>query len=479
MHITKILVIQNVLYEFFGVMYISTALKKQGHEISVLVENYDKNIIERAAKSDAEVIAFSCTSGLHKWVLEVSRKIKKLSPNKLILVGGPHPTYFPEIINEPEVDIICLGEGEGAVVELANKLRNKEDITGIKDLWVKKDGKIYKNETRFLVENLDDLGFPDREVYYKKYKHLRKNPRKPFYTGRGCPYACTFCFNHSFKKLYKGKGRQVRRRSPEHVIAEIKDVRKKYPLKTVYLQDDTFILNKAWVKDFLQIYKKEINLPFICMFRANLLDESIMKDLKDAGCAKVFFGVESGNEEIRNNVLKKGVSNEDIIRAGNLLNKYKIKFKTYNIFGLPGETLEHAFETVEINRKIKTAYPFCTLLQPYPRTEIFDQLVALNALPENYTVDDLTPSYFLTTPTTKDTRMINLQKLFYYAVKFPFLDPLIRRLIKLKPNMFFDFAYWVGYAHIHSGSENLSFISTVLFGLRNLKSLIPKQKPKK
>lgn len=466
---TKILFLQNIAYEYFGVMWLSTALKRAGHDCSILMEGYDKDVVKSAIKSDADIIAFSCTTGLHKWAFKISKELKEKT-DKLILFGGPHPTYFPEMVDNPDIDIICLGEGEGAIVELADKLEKKQDITKISNLWVKKDGKLYKNEIRNLTENLDDLGKPDREIYYEKYDYLRNNPRKPFFASKGCPFNCTFCFNHAFMKLYKGKGKVVRRRTVKSVIDEIKEVKSKYPLGTVYFQDDTFILNPKWVKEFVKIYKKEIGLPFVCLIRADLANEEIIKDLKYGGCDQVFFGVESGNEFIRNKILKKGVTNKQIIYTAKLLRKYKIKLKTYNMLGLPGETLENAFETVHLNSKIKANYVWCSLLQPYPKTEIYDRLKKAGEI--KFSPDDVTHSLFYSlfsdTKVTHKKEIINLQRLFFYAVKFPRLEPVIRRLIKFKPNKLFDALFWLGHAYVWTQSENLKFFESVRFGLKNV-----------
>ncbi len=464
-NMTKILFVQNMLYEYLGVAYLSAALKKANHHCDVFIEGYDNDLFSH----EADIYAFSCTTGLHKWALRVAKEIKKRT-HKLVIFGGPHATFFPEIINSPEVDIVGMGECEQAIVELADRWQKKQDITKIKNLWVKSKGKVYKNELRALTDNLDTLENPDRELYLGKYPFLRDLPRKAFFSGRGCPYNCTFCFNHSLNKLYTGKGRMVRRRSVGHVINEIKEVRKKYPLKAVFFQDDTFILHKEWVKEFMNKYKKEIRIPFLCLIRADLVDEGMVRCLKEGGCVTVFFGIESGNEVIRNDVLKKRISNAQIIRAGQLLRKYRIKFKTYNVLGFPGETVETAFETVHLNQKVKSDYPWCALLQPYPRTEIYEQLKAQHMIPAQFSLDDIHTSFFLDTVVVKDKELVNLQKLFFYAVKFPIMEPLIKKLIKLKPNKFFELAFLASYAYVYIRSESLGVFATIWFGLKHLKT---------
>ncbi len=465
---TKVVFLHNLVYEHIGPMYIAGILKKHDHKCEVFIQGYDGDIIRKTLDAKPDIIAFSCTTGSHKWASKIAQKIKEKGSKALVVMGGPHPTYFPEVINDKNIDIICRGEGEYAFLELAENLEKRKDITKIKNLWVKKDGKIFKNELRPLNQDLDDLPFPDRDLYYRKYSFLRKNPRKSFLTTRGCPYACTFCHNHSLKKLYHSKGNFVRRRSPEKVIEEILEVKRKYPLKVVYLMDDTFILNHKWVKKFLKIYKQKIKLPFICLVRAGLITEDLIKDMSEAGCQRAFFSIETGNERLRNQVLKKGITNKQIIFTAKLMKKYKIKFKGYNILGIPEETLEDAFETVKLNQKIKTDYPVCTILQPYPKTEIYDYMLKKGYLKESFSPEGFEQSYFGMNEQMKiSNEIINLNKLFFYAVKFPSLTPLIKRMIRMKPNFLFDLIFLTGFAYIHIFSEKQNIPRTIWFGIKS------------
>lgn len=474
---TKILFLQNVLIEHTGIMYLSEALKRARHDCDLLVQSYEKDIIKSAINSDADIIAFSCTTscahgwGMHNWALGIANELKKRT-NKIILFGGPHATFFPELINKPQVDIICLGEGEEAIVELANKLQHGKDITKIKNLWVKKNGKIYKNPLRPLVENLDNLGYPDREIYYKKYSYLRNSLTKRFMTSRGCPNSCAFCYNTPLRKMYKGKGKFLRRRTVEHVINEIKQVKIKYPLKNVIFFDDIFILDSHWIKKFIKVYKMEINLPFTCLIEVNLANEEIIRDLYKGGCKQVIFGIESGNDFLRNKILKKEVSKKQIIKIGKLLKKYKIKFKTYNIFGLPGETLENAWETVHINQKIKPDCFWCSLLQPLPKTEIYNYLLKNEFITGNFSSENINVSCFSDSKMTDKREIINLHRLFFYAVKFPFLEPLIRKLIRFKPNKLFYIMSWAAFAYMEIRVKDLKIFDLLIFGLKN-KELYP------
>ena len=466
----KILFLQDILYEHIGIMYLSRQLKSNGHKCEVLVESEEEDFIKKIITKKPDIIAFSAMTGMHKWCLKLSNYLRK-HLNSLIIMGGPHPTFFPSVIENDSIDMICRGEGEEAIVELSNNLRDKRSLLKIKNLWIKdKEGRIHKNDVRNLVKNLDNYQFPDREIYYHRYPYLRKKSVKPFFIARGCPYDCTFCFNHAFKEIYSCKGPFLRNRSIDNVLNEIKNVKRKYGLKKVYFQDDTFILFKNWMKEFLVRYKKEINLPFICLARADQLDEELVKLMKEANCICVFFGIETGNEKLREEVLKKRVTNKQIINSGKLLKKYKIRFKTYNMLGLPGESLENAIETVNINIKIKTDYPWCSILQPYPGTKIADYMISKKMINKNFNVDDMEEFFFdKSMIKTQEAKEIdNLQKLFFYSVKFPILKPLIKKLIKLPPNIAFEVLFWIGYAYVYIGSERLNPIKTLFFGAKNL-----------
>ena len=464
----KIAFAQNTSYEYFGVMYIASVLEQKGHRVEIFLGSGNKKMLKEIIDFQPNAVGFSCTTGIHKWCLEVAKGLKEQT-NVLTVFGGPHPTFFPEIINEEAVDIVCIGEGEYALLELADKIDAGEDITNVENFWVKKEKDIIKNEMRPLINHLDSLPFPDRELYYKKYPYLDRS-QKAFFAGRGCPFKCTFCFEDVFRKMTAGKGRHVRIRSVDNLISEIRYVKKKYHPKTLYMQDDTFILNKKWVYEFLQKYKQQIDLPFICLIRADLIDRDMVKALKEAGCVNVFFGIETGDEKLRNNLLKKGETDEDIIRTASLLKKYKIGFRTYNMLGLPGETLEQAFKTVEINIRIKADYPWCSLFWPYPRTELGEYARTHGCLGTD--INEFEPSFFRHSAILSKYKneFLNLQKLFFYAVRFPKLFPLIKRLIKSPPNIIFDLAFLSGYAYSYLKSENITFKEMISVGVREVGS---------
>jgi len=466
--------IQQLWYEHPGVESIAAVLRENGHFVDVIIGTSASKIA--AAIKPGSVAAIPVMTGAHHWAVDTAREIKKKS-DSLVILGGPHATYFPEIINEPGIDIISRGESEYAVLELAQAIDAGRNITGIRNLWVKKDDIIHKNPLRPLIDNLDDIPHPYREMYYNKYPSLRNTTHKIFLAGRGCPFNCTFCFNANLKDMYRSLGCYVRFRSPQNIIDEIAQVRRAYPLKTVFFNDDIFILNQKWLESFLPLFKKKIDLPFYTCARADTLTEDIAKMLKDAGCQCVSFAIESGNEQIRNNILAKKITNDQIIRAASILKKHKIRFAAYNMVGIPGETPENIIETIDLNIKIKTDYPRCSFLTPYPGT-----LIEKYARDNGYisqTDNEINATSQQNESLIKNDRIneiINLHDFFQLGVKCHTLMPLIKKLSKLPPNPIFKIVWYISYFIIFTRSEGRSMKETFIFAINSFKTLFHRKK---
>lgn len=464
----KIVFIQNFLGPHFGIMHIAALLKQHGHKVDVFVEGFHKNIIYEISQSKADIIGFTCITGEHQWAIKRARQIKHLL-NIPVIVGGPHPTYYPEIIKSEGIDMVCRGEGEYVVLELLNKMGKRSDIKNILGLWEKENGHIWKNKLAPLVCDLDTLPFADREIY-DKYDFFQKETELVISTSRGCYFNCAFCYNALKRELYGGQ-QIVRLRSPENILAEIKFLLKKYPrTKSVTFNDDNICLNVQWFNIFFSRYSQEIGLPFIASLRADFLTDAVVQKLKTANCYCVTIGLETGNEELRQIILKKRISNETYLKAAKSLKKYGIKIRTSNMFYLPNETIENAFETVELNKKMRVDFPWGYALQPYPGTEIYKYSVESGFLNKDFSFDDIDTLGILRGPlesALKDGNKIKvLQRFFYYSVAWPGFNFLLKILIYFPNNFIFDFFHRLSLLLMYTKFHRVNLIRAIFISLQ-------------
>lgn len=424
----KVVFVQRELEDKLGPMTLVAYLKQQGFDTKIIIDPLKH--LDELKRINPEFVALSVLSSSVTWTLKTCREIKKVLPYTRILLGGPHPTYFPEVVLEPEIDLICKGEGEKSMIQMLKLYDGTmASIANIPNFWVKDGDKVTKNELGNLLDNDELTALPpiDRSLY-AEYKALRNNPHKKIWTSRGCPYSCSFCFNNAYNEMYKGKGKTVRQRSVDSVMHELREL-KKYGWRTLEITDDLFLVNRDWVLEFCEKYEKEIRLPFTCFATANMIKEDVVKSLKSAGCSVISFGIESGVQEIRFKAHLKPITNVNIYKAAEVMHRHKLPFLTFNMVGLPDETYDDIFETVKINQEIETPYPWCSIVTPYPGTKIAEYMkekanINLNR-PFHY-------SYFeesILDDEGKRKMFSNAQKLFAYAVKKKISKDRFRELI--------------------------------------------------
>ncbi len=243
-------------------------------------------------------------------------------------------------------------------------------------------------------------------------------------------------------------------------------------MEEVRISDDSFTLIKPFLREFLPKFKKEFNVPFTCQGRANEVNEETVKLLKDNGCSSFFFAIETGNEELRQKILKKEVTNEQILNAARLLKEYKIKFGTFNMFGLPTETIENSIETIRLNQRIKPDIVHCSVFQPYPGLEITDLAIKQGLLKEDFNIDDIplmSGSSILNLPNKNE--MVNLERFFYFSIKAPWLFPLFRQLAKLPQNKIYEGIYKIGLLLSRYKATNYSLIDALKLGWEMKKAI--------
>ncbi len=405
-----------------GPRFIMGLLKKSGHEALGLYQGIDDYLGDPAAgfelpipldaliKESPDIVGFSIDSSSYKKSIAMAEKLRKAMPEVFIIFGGVHPTIFPEkVISHDFVNALCIGEGEYPMLELCNALQNGKTYTNILNLCVRDNkGDIIKNSMRPYVHNLDELDMDRENLYYYG-----------LFSGRGCTGHCTFCNTPAIKRI-SGKGKFFRKRSVESVLNEISTMVKlnrkylfnkcltdKNKLKPIYnlllsfkkpvirFKDDTFLANKAWFLEFAQKFSRRFkNISYICNARADEIDEEVGQWLRKSNCKMLGIGFECGNEEFRNNVLKKRVSNEDIFKCANILKQNNIPILGQWIIGLPGESVGNVLESLELSISVGDIAQV-HIAQPYPKTEMHNQAVALGLIDEDYIPDNGVYSDFL------------------------------------------------------------------------------------
>ena len=382
--------------EHLGIEYLMSSLKRRGHQYDLIFDpglddnlflrlnfmkglNQNKYLIEKAKRFNPDILALSIPTNLYPFFNEMLPALKK-ELSVPVIAGGPHVWALPEyVLQNDNIDMVCIGEGEEALPELLDKMEKGEDIYDTKNIWFKKDGRIIKNERRNLIQDLDSLPFPDKTLFYEYgcfYDNLE------IITGRGCPFRCTFCNIHLQRKLNEGKGKFLRRRSVANVIEELKFQLSKYDVKYISFHDDTFTTDMKWIEEFTEIYRKEINLPFYCFVFPPTVNRRVISMLKSANCMQIFLGVDSGDEKIRRDLLKRPMSDEQILSAGKIIKDHKISLQVSTLFGLPGESAESMWKTLALAEKIAPDQVSGYIFYPFPQTELYNYSVEKGFLGE-------------------------------------------------------------------------------------------------
>lgn len=399
-----------------------------------------------------DILCYTLMTGEHNYYLDLNKSLKKKF-KFFSIFGGIHATFVPETIEEEGVDCICIGEGDDAILEIVNALEENKPYDNIQNLWIKRpDGTIAKNNIRNLITDLDKIPAPDRELLTKNDPILRNYKTRVFFIGRGCPYKCTYCFNDGYNNLYKDKGDVIRLRSVGDVIKEVKGVYEKEKIECAHFQDDTFTLaGKKWLREFATRFREEIGIPFICNVRPNTVDEEMVQILKSGGCYSVWMGIEAADDEVRNKLLKRELSKEQMLNVCRLFRKYKIKVATQNMLGLPTkDTLKKDIETLKFNIRLNPTYAWSSIFYPYPSTELYDYCIKHGYFdPKNFTLE----SNKITSPLNFDEKtkkeIVNLHKLFGVTVTFPFIYPLTRVLIKLPLYRLYSLIFFAWYGYMY------------------------------
>jgi anaerobic magnesium-protoporphyrin IX monomethyl ester cyclase len=404
----------------FGIMYVAAALRTAGHGVRLVQAEDERDLMTQLRAERVDVLALSVTTGLHREYLAWARAAKQELGLRTVM-GGPHPTFFPEIFDDAALDAVVLGEGEHTAPELLAALA-ANDGRLVPGARYRHGGQIVAGPLRALEGDLDRLPLPDRELFFASNAYLRDFPVKAFLASRGCPFRCAYCFNGTLRDMYKGLGKSVRLRSPALVVDEILAVGRRWPMRVVWFLDANLGAVRPWLQELTTLLRREVGLPFYCKLRPDQIDARLCRILAEGGCSGVGMGIETGDDELRIKVLDRHVTSARILEACRLLRHHGIRIMSFNMVGLPGETYAMAKKTLELNVRARVDYAMTMVFQPYPRTRLTDYAIRegwfhgdFDALDDNYYAQS---GLREAAPGDRD-RLERLQRLLALGVEFP------------------------------------------------------------
>lgn len=484
-------IVDHYKTERLGIQILSAIALEQGYERELLIINSMsvEEGLKKALDFQPQIVAYSGMT-YEQFDLQQFNMLLKQSGLKFISIfGGHHYTFNPEeIIKDGNIDVLCRGEGEEAFRNFIQAVRDGKEYHHIEKLWVRHGGEVIKNPIGLLITDLDSIPFPDRDLLLVGDLETDRYQGKSMSVmiGRGCPQRCSYCFNHKYNELFRGS-RIFRYRSVDNAIKETKQIVKKYNLDFIIFVDDCFsYLPSEFIKEFCQKYKDEIGVPFFVQFRAETVTEDIVVMLKEAGLHLASISVECGNEDVSHNVLKRGIiTNNQLSKACELFHKYKIKTWSLNLLALPVENpLEVDFETIKFNIKIKPTWALFSILIPIPKTSIWDYSIKQGYLDEASILNpNKLPSTFTQTRFKyKDPglgkRVNNLHKFASIVVKFPFLLPLVKILIRFPENRIYQYIFfmWYGYWKTIGSFQTKFSFQLVINGIKSIKRYLSRHR---
>lgn len=343
-----------------------------------------RNIIKQIKPDVVGISVFTTKAAA---AFRIAQIVKEIDDSIHVVIGGPHPSVKAEesLKISPFVDFAIRGEGEISLSLLIEAIEKKKPYHDIKGLSYKDNDRICHNSPAEFIADLDQIPIPARDLLLNK-DYYTSEDMGLMLTGRGCPFSCSFC---SSKGVW---GKVTRYRSIENVLEEIKLVQNKYKTTQFSFKDDTFTINRKRVFDFCEkLNKSNLKLNWDCNVRVNLADQAILEKMKRSGCNGVKMGIESGNQHILSDIMKKGTTIEQIKNAAKAARKANLYWTGYFMIGLPGETPEEMTETLELLKCIKPDFASLSVFEPFPGTELYQ-----NGIAEKYIQDSMSLEEYYT-----------------------------------------------------------------------------------
>ena len=388
-----------------GLRYISAALQRAGYQVHfVFLRDWVNNRLTMPSEKEfqialnvirekhADLIGMGLMSSLLPMVKELTGRVQRAFPDTPVIWGGIHPTSVPEECIG-DLDYVCVGEGEAAIIDLCGAMAAGRDTTNIPNIWANKDGEIFRNPPRPLIQNMDWLPYPDTEdgnkYYVEKDKFTIEEPWKRtaeyrIYFSRGCPYNCSYCYVSILRDTYNEKGKKFYRpRSVEHILGELEYVQKTFPkVARIKIDDDTsFAFGDDWMEEFLEKYPKRIGVPFECMLIPPMLRPNMIKKLQEVGLVRVQTGIESGSSKESKELHNRAPGNKNILKFAEANKELKLNIVYDIIIDNPHATEEMKMETAEFLLEVPGPYDiYFYSLNYFPGTALTKKSLAEGTL---------------------------------------------------------------------------------------------------
>lgn len=374
-----------------GISSLAGVITRLGHECFLFDATFieddalSNEFVEFASRYSCDVLLIHCTSA-DWWLVKILlSKLHASLPTyrPFTVIGGQHPTIVPnDVISYPLIDALVIGEGELVVEELFQHLERGSDITGVRNCWVKSNDEVFRNDLRPLIEDLDSLPYPQLNLFEERHRiRFTEKPKTEnlklvnIETSRGCPYSCTFCMNSYARKLYKGLGKYYRIKSADRIIDEAKIAKEEFDVNFIQIIDDNFLHSSDRLEELAWRFPKEVGLPVSLQASADKITERTIDLLKAMGTEILAIGIETGNEKYRRQILRKEVSDEQIIKAIRLAKDRGIGTMAYYMIGLPFEKKEYVRQTIEFNKIARPDICVVSTFYPFPGTPLYEAVL--------------------------------------------------------------------------------------------------------
>jgi radical SAM superfamily enzyme YgiQ (UPF0313 family) len=406
-------VFRHQLYLPIGLAYLAAVLEEKGHEVTVIdcpaLEMPHDKLKARLASFEPLIIGITSMTPTIQSALLSAHVAKEACPNATVILGGPHATFMDAQVlsDEAAVDVVVRSEGEQTLLELAQNISNSKGLHTVNGITLKNNGKIVRTPNRAFIEKLDELPRPAYKHFLLEKYRLFGRTVLPIITSRGCPFQCSFCVT---SRMF---GRTFRARSPKNVVDELEWLRDIHKAEAFTFYDDTLTFDKKRIYEICrEIKNRKIGIPWDCQTRVDQVSIDILAKMREANCQQVFFGVESGCQQMLN-AMNKRTSIEQNEKAIKWAKDAGLFVAVPVIIGYPGETLSTLKQTLDFIRRVKPDDVYLCIATPYPGTELRTLVENMGwKMSSNWSLYDTLTSVF-ENPLLPSEEIRKIRKTFY------------------------------------------------------------------